>query len=88
VNPIDTVKDALTALKKQDFARYLNDLVLSLAGFDWRTSGTPGLDEALRRTKLVFRGSSGYRELRTQLLEHLAHGEGDAAETADHLMAE
>lgn len=87
-NPIDAVDDALRSIKEQGFAPHLQSLTLSLAGFDWRTSSTPGLSDIERRAKLVFRGSSGYKELRALLLEHLANGEGDVAETARQLMAE
>lgn len=84
-NPIEAVDGALKTIGEQTFAPFLESLVGSLAGFDWRTSGTPELDEAVRRAKLVFRGSSGYKELRMQLLEHLARGEGEVAEAAARL---
>ncbi len=86
-NPIEAVDDALKSIKEQSFVPFLKDLASSLASFDWRTSGTPELEEVTRRAKLVFRGSSGYKELRTQLLEHVARGEGEAAEAAARLIA-
>jgi N6-adenosine-specific RNA methylase IME4 len=39
----------------------------------------------VRRSKLVFRGSGGYRELRTQLLEHLANRKDALGQTASRL---
>ncbi len=84
-NPIEAVEGALKSIDAQSFSAFLKSLAGSLANFDWRTSGTPELGDAERRAKLVFRGSSGYKELRAQLLEHLARGEGDVAEAAARL---
>lgn len=85
-NPGDDVDIALATLKQQDFADFVVRLGRALATFDWRASSAPDLDEATRRTKLVFRGSGGYKELRTQLLEHLARGDSDIADTARRLI--
>jgi hypothetical protein len=80
------VENALRTLEAQPFSAFVVELNRALASFDWRTSSTPDLDEPLRRAKLVFRGSSGYKELRIQLLEHLSRGEGDIAATASRLL--
>jgi len=85
-NPIGAVGSSLESLGAQSFAAFVTSIGTSLASFDWRTSSTPGLDDVKRRAKLVFRGSGGYKELRTQLLEHLAATEGDVAETAKRLI--
>ncbi|RVI14597.1 hypothetical protein CN200_19460 [Sinorhizobium meliloti] len=85
-NPIGSVENSLTSLKEQEFSAFAIAVANKLASFDWRTSATPGLDEAKRRAKLVFRGSSGYKELRTQLLEHLSTGEEQVADAALRLM--
>jgi len=85
-DPIVSVETSLASLPKQEFATFIKSIATALASFDWRTSSTPQLDEDLRRSKLVFRGSGGYKELRTQLLEHLAQGEGDVAATATRLL--
>lgn len=79
---IDGVTDALGGVPDQPFAGFVSGLVKSLASFDWRTSSFPKLDEMVRRQKLVFRGSSGYKELRFQLLEHLAKGDDEIAPIA------
>lgn len=79
---IDGVTHALGGVPDQPFAGFVAGLVKSLASFDWRASSFPKLDDSARRQKLVFRGSSGYKELRLQLLEHLAAGEGDIAPIA------
>jgi hypothetical protein len=73
---------ALASLKKTLIAGFINDVVLSLAEYDWRTSSTDGLSEEQRKEKLVFRGSSGYKELRKQLLEHLARNDGPVGQVA------
>ncbi|MGO7970899.1 DGQHR domain-containing protein [Rhizobium ruizarguesonis] len=85
-NPIGSVENSLASLKQQEFSAFAIAVANKLASFDWRTSATPGLDEAKRRAKLVFRGSGGYKELRTQLLEHLATGEEQVADAALRLM--
>jgi DGQHR domain-containing protein len=85
-NPIAAVESALDSLTKQEFAGFVTSIVHSLASFDWRTSSTPGLDELTRRAKLVFRGSGGYKELRTQLLEHLSFSDSDVGEAAKRLL--
>jgi hypothetical protein len=79
----DTLADTVN---QQGFAEFLQHLNASLSSFDWRTSSTPELDETVRRAKLVFRGSGGYKELRTQLLEHLANTDGDVADPATRLI--
>ena len=83
---VDAVDSALRSLGKQDFAAFAAAIGHSLASFDWRASSAPDLEEPERRAKLVFRGSSGYKELRTQLFEHLAKGEGDIANAAKRLV--
>lgn len=77
---------ALTSLKKTPMAHFIDDLAQSLSAYDWRTSSTPGLSEEQRKAKLVFRGSSGYKELRKQLLEHLAQSDGLLGNTASDVL--
>lgn len=83
---VEAVDDTLRSLATQTFAPFVEAIGSSLASFDWRTSSAPGLAEQDRRSKLVFRGSSGYKELRTQLLEHLASGEGEVADAARQIL--
>ncbi|MGO6678944.1 DGQHR domain-containing protein [Rhizobium leguminosarum] len=86
-NPIGGVQTSLAAIQGQEFAAFAIEIANRLSSFDWRTSATPGLDESVRRAKLVFRGSGGYKELRLQLLEHLASGdEGEVSSAAKRLM--
>jgi hypothetical protein len=79
---VTAVTDAIKSLHKHEMAPFLKSIAEGLAAFDWRTSATPALLEEERRRKLVFRGSSGYKELRAQLIEHLKGRKdavGDAA---------
>lgn len=52
---------------------YLIDICSELVKFDWRTASTPGLTNAERLRQMVYKGSSGYRELRTGLLNQLSN---------------
>lgn len=83
---ISAVDDVLATIPKQPFAAFIVELCEKLVTFDWRTSSAPDLEEDLRRAKLVFRGSSGYKELRSRLLEHLSIGDGDVADAARRLI--
>lgn len=60
--------------------KLLSEIAASLSSFDWRTSNFPELHPDLRRQKAAFRGSGGYKELRDQLVDHLA-------ETADGMVS-
>jgi DNA-sulfur modification-associated len=59
-------------------------IAVSESQSDWAIAA-PGLDDEMRRAKRVFRGSGGYKELRIQLLDHLAKGEGEIAAAAARL---
>lgn len=80
------VDGALASIQQQPFKGYVTDIAKSLASFDWRTSAAPELEEQLRRTKLTFRGSSGYKELRVQLLEHLSTSDNEVGQAAKRLL--
>lgn len=86
-DPVKGVASYLSTIADQEFSRFVGLLNVSISSFDWRASSTPGIDEQLRRAKLVFRGSGGYKELRTQLLEHLAQTAEDVAAPAKRLLA-
>lgn len=73
---------ALSSFKKTPIAKFIDEIANSLSDYDWRTSSTPGISEAERKDKLVFRGSSGYKELRKQLLMHLATNTGNVGNAA------
>lgn len=57
--------------KKGEMVDYITKICDELVKFDWRTSSQPDLDEKQRRAQMVFKGSSGYKELRNQLLQLL-----------------
>ena len=73
------VTEQLAALKRQPVAELLTEIADAIADFDWRTSATPGLSDEERRRSSAFRGSAGYKELRLQLFEHVAKGNGKIA---------
>lgn len=81
----DAVSLSLRSLSKEPVATFLESMAIALATFDWRTSAAPNISEELRRQKLVFRGSSGYKELRAQLIQHLRAWEGDVGKAAERL---
>lgn len=70
------INQALKSLKEQKVAQFLEDIAKELAKFDWRTSSAPGLTEKDRIMKAAFRGGGGYKELRLQILKHLAKQKG------------
>jgi DGQHR domain-containing protein len=72
----DTILKALTSLKNTPVAEFISEMNRSLAKFDWRTSGAPGLSEDDRQLKSAFRGSGGYKLLRQRLLETVATSKG------------
>lgn len=85
-NDVAAVSAALAGLKKEPVAEFLEELAKALVDFDWRTSAAAGLTEEQRRAKLVFRGSSGYKELRAQLLEHTSKKPGNVGATAHNVI--
>jgi DGQHR domain-containing protein len=68
---VASVAQALRELREHPAVPFLESIVREVSKFDWRTSSTPGLTEPERQAQLVFRGSSGYKEIRRQLLQRL-----------------
>ncbi|MBY3144864.1 hypothetical protein HFO63_04530 [Rhizobium laguerreae] len=79
---VNAVALALTSYKKHSSAKTVTAISRALASFDWRTSSVPDMDAETRRRKLVFRGGSGYKEIRVQLLEHIAKEDSDLGRAA------
>jgi DGQHR domain-containing protein len=77
---------AIKSLRKTEISKYIDQISAGLSEYDWRTSSTPGLPEKERLMKLAFRGSSGYRELRKQLLVHLAKKSGEVGASAKRVL--
>jgi hypothetical protein len=76
---------AMRSLDRHAVAAFVKKIAKGLATFDWRTSAAPDLSEEQRRNKLVFRGSSGYKEIRVQLLDHLKDQSNDVGKAAEAL---
>jgi hypothetical protein len=74
------VSKQLKDLRRLGMSKLVKKIAKALADFDWRTSGTPGMTEDERLRQAAYRGSSGYRELRRQLLAHVeSEGSKDVA---------
>ena len=73
------VSIAIKSFKKTDGAKFIDEIAQGLSSYDWRTSSTPTLNDSERLHQSVFRGSSGYKEIRQQLLEHLSDQSGRIA---------
>jgi hypothetical protein len=84
----NAISSALKTLESQPVSKTVRLIGSRLASFDWRTSAAPGLGDQDRRLKLAFRGGSGYKELRRQLLSHLVSSGGDVGRGAERLLAE
>ncbi len=82
------VSDALASLEFTDIPKRLELFSKELSTFDWRSSGAPNLTKDERRAKLAFKGSGGYKELRSQLHEHLSNSEhADLAQVSSDVLA-
>ncbi|MBI2639493.1 MAG: DGQHR domain-containing protein [Candidatus Sungbacteria bacterium] len=57
--------------KKKILADFVFKLAKELSKFDWRSSAAKGLSEDDLVLKLSYRGGSGYKQFRRQLLKHL-----------------
>src|ERR1022692_2598426 len=85
------ISDALSAFRDAPrLSTFIEETSMRLAEYDWRLYSTPGLTSSERQAKARFRGGTGYRELRSDLLTHVATGvaneSADAAtEVADSL---
>ncbi len=82
----EAVDVALASLADTPVSDYLARLGAAVASYDWRTSSTPGLSDEERLRQAVFRGSSGYKEMRRQLLLHISKGSGDVAQMAQEVI--
>jgi hypothetical protein len=81
------IATALKSLDEQQVAKTVQEIAKGLSSFDWRTSSDPSLSNKERQLKLAFRGSGGYKELRRQLLNHLAeYDDATVSKTAQTLL--
>lgn len=74
--------------KEKDIVKFAKDLMVSLVDFDWRSSAAEGLSENESITKLSYRGGSGYKEFRRQILNHLMKKDGKIGKTAQKIFKE
>ena len=72
--------------EKEKIIAFLKELSESLATYDWRASSGPGLTEEERTLKAAFRGSGGYKDLRRDVLNHIANSQGDVAQSAKEVL--
>jgi hypothetical protein len=64
------VQKALTTFRKTiKLKEYIEGITLELVKFDWRSSSADGLTTAQRQKQMIYKGSSGYREIRKELLK-------------------
>ena len=76
------LRESLKSLSNLPLNAFLKSIAKALASYDWRTYGAPGLPDLLRSSKARFRGSTGYRELRQDVLSHLAAGSDEEIASA------
>ena len=78
---------ALDSLDKQPVAKFIVALMETLAQYDWRSSKAPHLKSDERQAKARFRGGSGYREIRQELLNYIVESStGDLNESAEEVI--
>jgi hypothetical protein len=63
------IQEAIKLFKKSKLVDYLDKLTTQLTAFEWRTSSTPSLTEGQRQKQMIYKGSSGYSEIRKELLK-------------------
>lgn len=66
------VEAVAKTLESHAVYRLLEEIALGLATYDWRASSFPHFSDEQRLIKAALRGSGGYKEIRTQLVSHLA----------------
>ena len=76
------VAKAIKSFSKTPAAEFIHAISEALSSYDWRSSSTPGLTESERLHQGVFRGSSGYREMRRLLLQHVIEQGGGLGKCA------
>ena len=78
------VTDALSELRKlSEIDGFIRRLTGDIAMFDWRSAVTPGLPDNIEIFQSRYRGGSGYKQVRLQLLLYLCEsGNTDIAESA------
>jgi len=71
IDPSD-VQKSLTAFRKSTKLKdYIQNISMELVKFDWRTASSEGLTTTQRQKQMIYKGSSGYKEIRRELLKVL-----------------
>ena len=81
------ISSALASLGVQPVAEFITQTTMALAQYDWRSSKASNLTTDERQAKARFRGSGGYRELRQELLQHIAKFDDPAGRAASEVLA-
>ena len=82
---VQEVSEALRDLLKQSVINdFIEHLTRDISRFDWRSAVTPQLPRDIETFQSRYRGGSGYKQVRLQLLRHLAQkGSPDVAASAN-----
>ena len=71
------IRKTLNDFANSKLNQFIVNVCSELVKFDWRTSSESNLSEEQRRRQMVFKGSSGYKELRSQLLFLLSNSSNE-----------
>jgi DGQHR domain-containing protein len=71
IDHLDLQKALTTFRKSTKIKDYIESIAEELSKFDWRTASTEGLTTSQRQKQMIYKGSSGYKEIRTELLKIL-----------------
>ena len=83
----EEISEAIKSIVELPVGSFVQDLVVPLASFDWRASKAEGLNQVEQQAKARFRGSTGYRELRIELLRYMANeARGEMSDTAEEII--
>lgn len=81
------VNKALDNFIESSVEKFIDNISKVITNFNWVTSSTPNLTEIERKNQMVFKGSSGYKELRNQLLQELVKSDiVDVKKTAEKVV--
>jgi DGQHR domain-containing protein len=75
------VTEAIDSIRKTDIYNYVKDITYTISKFDWRSSSAPNLTDEEKTLRLTYRGSSGYREIRKNLLEFFINNDNKFGNT-------
>jgi DGQHR domain-containing protein len=73
------ITNAVNSLDGKPVNVFLKKISFELARFDWRLPTAPSLSQDVdrRRKQMIFKGSSGYKELRSQLIDLLINSKNE-----------